>query len=392
MADTAIANFTDGVTANATDRIAAVRSPFAAGDDRYLTPTYIGNYLATGTLAAGTLTTSQPLTLTQTWNDGAVTFTGLRVAITNTASAAASLLANFEVGSANVFRIRASSGSLLITDPTDTTRGLISAGGSGAGAYNGYGALHFGGLDFGAANVVIPITGGIKTRATFSYAWVSGTDPNATADLFLGRAAAAKLRMGDADAAAPVAQTLSVQNVVAGTTDTAGAAFTIAGSQGTGTGAGGAVNFQIAPLGGSGSAQNALATAWQISGAGHFLAGTDNTYDIGAAAATRPRNLHLGGYLAGAVQSLSGAGAVNLTTWTTAFTSTGAGNALTLADGVVGQMKYIVHVVDGGSGVLTPTNLFNGTTITFTNLGDSVILQFIGTEWHVIAINGAALA
>lgn len=315
-------------------------------------------------------------------------------------------------------------------------------------------------------------------------------------------AAAANLRHGAADAAAPVAQTLSVQNVVAGTTNTAGAAFTIAGSQGTGTGAGGAINLQIAPAGGSGSAQNALATAWQVSVAGHllcptdntydigasgatrpraayiagnvvvsggtasvnslavtqnsttagillsggtnpqyrltddgtiiaklqvvtgslyasfgtesghrleintnntvrwqigattghFLAGTDNTYDIGAAVATRPRNLHLGGYLAGAVQALSGAGAVNLTTWTTAFTSTGAGNALTLADGVVGQIKYIVHVVDGGSGVLTPTNLFNGTTITFTNLGDSCILQFIGTEWHVIALNGAALA
>lgn len=45
MADTTIANFTDGVTANATDRIAAVRSPFAAGDDRYLTPAYIRTYI-----------------------------------------------------------------------------------------------------------------------------------------------------------------------------------------------------------------------------------------------------------------------------------------------------------------------------------------------------------
>jgi hypothetical protein len=96
--------------------------------------------------------------------------------------------------------------------------------------------------------------------------------------------------------------------------------------------------------------------------------------------------------MAGSIQSLSGPGAVNLTTHTTAFTSTGVADALSLADGVVGQIKYIIHVVDGGSGVLTPTNLFNGSTITFTNLGDSVILQFIGTEWHVISINGAALA
>ena len=44
MADTKISGFTDGATANATDRIAAIRSPFGGGDDRYLTPTYIKNY------------------------------------------------------------------------------------------------------------------------------------------------------------------------------------------------------------------------------------------------------------------------------------------------------------------------------------------------------------
>ena len=34
---------------------------------------------------------------------------------------------------------------------------------------------------------------------------------------------------------------------------------------------------------------------WQFSTAGHFLASTDNTYDIGASGANRPRNLFLGG-------------------------------------------------------------------------------------------------
>lgn len=45
MADTAIASFTDGVTANATDRIATARSPFGLGDDRYVTPQYIKDYI-----------------------------------------------------------------------------------------------------------------------------------------------------------------------------------------------------------------------------------------------------------------------------------------------------------------------------------------------------------
>jgi hypothetical protein len=83
-------------------------------------------------------------------------------------------------------------------------------------------------------------------------------------DLILGRRAAANLRLGAADAASPVAQTLSAQGVVAGTTNTAGANLTIAGSQGTGTGAGGSIVFQVAPAGASGTAQNALVNALVI--------------------------------------------------------------------------------------------------------------------------------
>ena len=100
---------------------------------------------------------------------------------------------------------------------------------------------------------------------------------------------------------------------------------------------------------------------------------------------------HTGAVIEG-VQSLSGAGAVDITSPVTAFTSTGGAQALTLADGVVGQIKKIVHIVDGGSGVLTPTNLAGGSTITFTNVAESATLQFLGTEWYVLALQGAVLA
>jgi hypothetical protein len=95
------------------------------------------------------------------------------------------------------------------------------------------------------------------------------------------------------------------------------------------------------------------------------------------------------------VQSLSGPGAVNLTALTTAFTSTATGNALTLADGVAGQLKTIVYVAEaagGDTGVLTPTNLGSATTITFNAVGDSVTLQFIGADWWVIGFRGAVVA
>jgi hypothetical protein len=95
------------------------------------------------------------------------------------------------------------------------------------------------------------------------------------------------------------------------------------------------------------------------------------------------------------VQSLSGPGAVNITALATAFTSTGTGNALTLADGVAGQIKTIVYVAEaagGDTGVLTPTNLGSATTITFNAVGDSVTLQFIGADWWVIGFRGAVVA
>jgi hypothetical protein len=96
-----------------------------------------------------------------------------------------------------------------------------------------------------------------------------------------------------------------------------------------------------------------------------------------------------------AVQALSGAGAVDITSLATAFTSTAAGNALTLADGAQGQLKTIIYVAEaagGDTGVLTPTNLGSATTITFNAIGDSVTLQFAGTDWWVVGIRGAAVA
>jgi hypothetical protein len=101
------------------------------------------------------------------------------------------------------------------------------------------------------------------------------------------------------------------------------------------------------------------------------------------------------GPIVGGAQALSGAGAVNITQLTTKFTSTATGNALTLADGVEGQIKVIVYVAEaagGDTGILTPTNLGAGTTITFNAIGDACILQFLGTDWWAVSLRGAVLA
>lgn len=101
------------------------------------------------------------------------------------------------------------------------------------------------------------------------------------------------------------------------------------------------------------------------------------------------------GAVVGSVQALSGPGAVNVSTVTTAFTSTGTGDALTLADGTAGQLKAIVYVAEtagADTGVLTPANFGNGTTITFNAVGESVLLQFLGTDWWIVSNNGATVA
>ena len=96
--------------------------------------------------------------------------------------------------------------------------------------------------------------------------------------------------------------------------------------------------------------------------------------------------------ITGSVQSLSGAGAVNLTDLITEVTTTGA-DALTLANGSVGQIKIITMIVDGGDGTLTPTTFANGTTITFNDANDTVALLYANTiGWVVISNSGATVA
>jgi hypothetical protein len=91
-------------------------------------------------------------------------------------------------------------------------------------------------------------------------------------------------------------------------------------------------------------------------------------------------------------QSLSGAGAVDITNAFTNLTTTGVAQALTLANGTLGEIKIISHAVDGGSAVLTPTTKIGFSTITFTAVGDSCMLVYTSAGWDIVALNGAVAA
>lgn len=135
------------------------------------------------------------------------------------------------------------------------------------------------------------------------------------------------------------------------------------------------------------------------------LAGTDSTtMTFPSTSATIARtdaaqtftgNQTVNGAVIGNVQALSGAGAVDVTSFATAFTSTATGNALTLANGTVGQIKTIAYVAEAAgadTGILTPTTRVGYSTITFTNVGDSVTLQYFTQGWAVIGVRGATVA
>lgn len=69
--------------------------------------THLLSFTSSGAaFASGTITTSQPLSVTQTWNAGAVTFKGIDVNITDTASASGSLLMDLRVGGTSRFSVR----------------------------------------------------------------------------------------------------------------------------------------------------------------------------------------------------------------------------------------------------------------------------------------------
>ena len=92
------------------------------------------------------------------------------------------------------------------------------------------------------------------------------------------------------------------------------------------------------------------------------------------------------------VQTLSGAGAIDVVTGVTEVTTTAA-DALTLANGTVGQIKIIVMKVDGGVGTITPATFAGGTTIAMNDVGDSVMLTYATTiGWVLVANNGCTIA
>ncbi len=201
-----------------------------------------------------TVTTSNPvLSLAQTWNAGGVTFTGLKFNATDTASAAPSILLDLQVGGVSVFSVGKTGG--------------FSTSASSMGIYNNSAAIYMGGsgdvvLARDAANALALRN---STNAQGFRSYKTYTDASNYERLELGLTGYGSSAMG-----------------------------VLARASGSGDG--------TVPLvvGTFGAANLGLLTnntlRWQVAAStGHFLANVDNTYDIGAAGANRPRSVYVAG-------------------------------------------------------------------------------------------------
>lgn len=101
---------------------------------------------------------------------------------------------------------------------------------------------------------------------------------------------------------------------------------------------------------------------------------------------------------AGEPSTRSGPGAIAVTNEICLVTSTGVGDALTLAVGSqAGQKLRIVHHVDGGSAVVANTNVVQGITaktITLTAVGDQALLVWSASQvkWVVVDYTAGILS
>lgn len=100
--------------------------------------------------------------------------------------------------------------------------------------------------------------------------------------------------------------------------------------------------------------------------------------------------------LVGTITSSSGPGAVSISGNIHEITTTGIGDALTLADGTPGQFLTITYVSESAgtdTAILTPTTLSGATTITFNTIGDTVCLVFGSVGgWYISGSNGVVIA
>lgn len=212
-------------------------------------------------LTGATQTTSFPvINATQTWNASGVTFTGWKLNVTNTASAAQSAVLDLQVGGSSVFAVRKDGviktpGNIWIDGASSGNQLFFNVSGGGTRA-----ALANVGGTSGSAwcDVRVAANGG------FVFSNTAG-DASQNGHAFITSSAAATIQQGLANAASPIAQTLQAQGSRSGTdSNVAGASYTIRSGAGTGTATPSTLILQSYVAVASGTGAQTATTGWTI--------------------------------------------------------------------------------------------------------------------------------
>lgn len=175
----------NGVSAN------FMRSDAAPAIDLTMSPTMTGTW----TFARGSIATSQPVAITQTWNAAGITFKGLSITITNTASAAASRVIDLLVGATSVFGVSVSGNVYLAAGGEYlTTSGVTKIRSNNANDGTDVENFYGDGL-----RVLRPF---LKTGSTSFFCWTNGTSISGTVDTALYRNSAGVVEINNGTAAA----------------------------------------------------------------------------------------------------------------------------------------------------------------------------------------------
>lgn len=161
---------------------------------------------------------------------------------------------------------------------------------------------------------------------------------------------------------------------------TAGSGVSLSGSNGN-------VTISTFLTGGTVTSVNITSTTLDVTGSAITGAGTITV--------NLPANVDVTGSLYLSSSEDLANGAANLAKSASYFSTGATGKTATLAAGTNGQIKTFMMVTDGGGNmVITVTNAAWGGagTLTFADVGDACIMQYIASKWFVIGNNGVALA
>ena len=239
--------------------------------------------------------------MVDTWNAGATTFTAIKMNVTDTASAAGSSLLDLQVGGVSRFAVSKTGlttiggGGNSIPQLTFTPNsGIVTSLGS---ANSGSGLVVFA----GATPMMTFASAGPTLGASNPIQWTNaGGNPLTTTDVALVRDGAAGC-LAQRNSTNP--QAFRVYNTFTDASNYERGFFRYAsnaleiGHEGLGTGA---VTPRTVSLWANGTRYFTVGGdtgAWNINNSNNLVCGIDNTRDIGASGANRPRNLYMASWI-----------------------------------------------------------------------------------------------